>query len=761
MKNEDYNERYFQKANVALFCMLFLFMVFRLAQAWTVKHDFWTILSACLVALLLLAFVFTKIKSNRAFFVPVCLTGIYIVTSFIVDTFIYYFSAAFIFCAISALYLDYRSLLGYVIGLNLATLAIFFTGAMHRSFTLGEMLVHWSLLAGASMIIYMVAKFAHDKNVLACKVNGSFEAIFECTPNFAALIDESGRVIYISTPLLKFIGKNSPSEVKGKKVEEVFVGNRTMGIPEALASSDEPHYEGMASMYAEGLTRHFNLAISRLNRRVSPVEGTFIALTDVTGIMEAKLAAEEANEAKSNFLATMSHEIRTPMNAIIGMSELMRTDNLDLEQKDFLSDMKTMSKTLLQIINDILDFSKLETGKMEITPIDTSVDEIFESEVSIHKFMAESKGLEFESYLDPSLPKRIHADDVRIKQVITNLLSNAIKYTQEGYVDFEMLSGENSSVLVIKVIDSGVGIQEADLERIFGKFEQLDLMKNHGVVGTGLGLAIAQEIVSMMGGKIEVQSAYGSGSIFTVSLPLVKAKGSDSVIRFIKSGNVQAPGAKVLVVDDNAINLKVALSYLARHGIKAQSAGSGYEALDMARKDHYHLIFMDHMMPGMDGLQTAAAIRSLSDEWYKSAPIVALSANAVAGAHEMFLKNGLNDHISKPIDAASLNLMLGKWLPEELTDDPTEDRIEPIWLDKGIGETEDLGLDKAKEEMAGLEKDIKEAEELDKASEKLIGLSKAKEEMAGLVKDAKASTTPILEDGDDFMQGDLISKEAG
>jgi CheY-like chemotaxis protein/HPt (histidine-containing phosphotransfer) domain-containing protein/anti-sigma regulatory factor (Ser/Thr protein kinase) len=300
---------------------------------------------------------------------------------------------------------------------------------------------------------------------------------------------------------------------------------------------------------------------------------------------------------------------------------------------------------------------------MDINPMDIDLQELFESAVSMHKFMAEGKDLKFLASFDPALPRFIHSDDVRIRQIITNLLSNAIKYTQRGSVEFRLDKDSERSKLIIAVKDTGVGIEKKDISRIFGKFEQLDQMKNHGVVGTGLGLSITKEIVEMMSGTISVESCYGKGSMFKVELPL--EEGSFSTTAKRQSAKIMAKSARVLVVDDNTINLKVALSYLARHNIQAHAATSGEEAIMKAKKANYHLILMDHMMPEMDGVEATAAIRALPGDWYKTSPIVALSANAVSGAQELFLKSGMNDHLAKPIDAASLNVILGKWLPNE------------------------------------------------------------------------------------------------
>jgi signal transduction histidine kinase/CheY-like chemotaxis protein/transcriptional regulator with PAS, ATPase and Fis domain/HPt (histidine-containing phosphotransfer) domain-containing protein len=376
---------------------------------------------------------------------------------------------------------------------------------------------------------------------------------------------------------------------------------------------------------------------------------------------------ESAANAKTQFLASMSHEVRTPMNAIIGMSDLMRTDNLDARQKEFFSDIKKMSKALLQIINDILDFSKIEAGKMDLLPVNFNLSELLNNIVSMHRFTAQSKGLNFKFSIDANIPSVIYGDDIRIRQIVTNLLSNAIKYTKEGTVCFrvEYIRKNNTNYIAFIVEDTGIGIRKEDIARIFDSFEQLDNRQNRGIAGTGLGLPITKKLTEMMNGRIDIKSEYGKGATFTVLLPLkqgdtLTAEKTEAGVRVTANEEVN-----VLVVDDNLVNIKVAVAYLATHNIKADTAQSGPEAIRKAKQKEYHLIFMDHMMSGMDGLETTRRIRTLGG-WYKSSPIIALTANAVSGAKELFFKNEMNDFLPKPIDANELNRILAKWLPPDM-----------------------------------------------------------------------------------------------
>ncbi|MDR2659255.1 MAG: response regulator [Spirochaetaceae bacterium] len=397
--------------------------------------------------------------------------------------------------------------------------------------------------------------------------------------------------------------------------------------------------------------------------------------------VEAK-AAEAASTAKSNFLAIMSHELRTPLNVIIGMSELMPTVNLNETQKRYFSDIQTMSKSLLSLINDILDFSKIEADKFDVMPISYSVKALARNIDAMFRHTAEKKGLAFNCYINNNIPDILYGDEIRVRQVFTNIISNAVKYTHTGSINIAInkILKEYKPYMELCVKDTGIGIKPEDNLKMFTVFQQFDTEKNRGTMGTGLGLAISKKLTDVMGGSIDVESEYGKGSIFRVLLPLIegdpdKLKDINKNCNFLmakKDSHIRA-----LVVDDMIENNTVAKGFLAMHGIEADTALSGEEAIKKVSDEKYNIIFMDQMMPEMDGLDTTRHIRALTgktgDTWFAQTPIIALSANVVSGMLEKFKAAGMNDFLGKPIDSKMLNEKLALWLPPakiEFVDQP-------------------------------------------------------------------------------------------
>jgi signal transduction histidine kinase/DNA-binding response OmpR family regulator len=384
----------------------------------------------------------------------------------------------------------------------------------------------------------------------------------------------------------------------------------------------------------------------------------------MTFMYAARKRSDEASRLKSSFLANMSHEIRTPMNSIIGISELLMNSHLAERDKKFVNDIHVSANSLLSIINDILDMSKIEAGKYELNPVHYDFLELVDDVVSMFMFVAKNKGIEFIFSNVGEMPVIVYGDDIRLRQVLTNICGNAVKFTESGSIWFNVTTIDDKIKFEVK--DTGIGIRQDELPNIFRVFEQSTNEKSRRTTGTGLGLPISKAFIDMMSGKIDVESEYGKGSVFTVTIPLVL--GDPTEIKrsedYYDSFGIIAIGANVLVVDDNEYNLRVAVGLLELFGIDAHTASSGKEAIEMVSQSEYDLVFMDHMMPEMDGIEATAMIRKLGEE-YKNLKIIALSANAIQGAREMFLHNGFDGFVSKPIEIHSLIKTLIECLPSE------------------------------------------------------------------------------------------------
>ena len=469
----------------------------------------------------------------------------------------------------------------------------------------------------------------------------------------------------------------------------------------------------------------------------------------------AMIDARKASRARDVFLANMSHEIRTPINTMLGLNELILRESQDETIRGYALDIKQAGTILLSLVSDILDFSKLQSGKMELAEGTYDISSLLNDLINSVSIPLRKKKLRLSLDIASDIPYKLSGDEVHLRQIIGNLLSNAVKYTQTGTVTLRLAwekQEKETLLLKIAVEDTGVGVKEKDIARIFETFNRLDMEASRNEEGTGLGLAVTHQLVGMMGGKLEVKSEYGKGSVFSFAIPQKIINASplgdfqeqyDKSVRNSISYREKfiAPLAKILVVDDNAMNLAVAQDLLRKTKLQIDVASSGGECLEMLKRKEYHLICMDHMMPVMDGVQTLHAIRELEDNPSRNIPVIALTANAVVGAKEFYLKAGFEDYLSKPIEPDKLEDILIQYLPKELvylTDDE-EISVESDDNEAGLNEEKltDMGINAANglKYMGGsrslYEKVLRDFREILHEKEEQLKSMLAKEDVSG------------------------------
>ncbi|MCR4925966.1 MAG: response regulator [Clostridiales bacterium] len=504
--------------------------------------------------------------------------------------------------------------------------------------------------------------------ILRCDLLGTKEiakeVMIDRIPEGIIAVDTKGVVQYFNEPAKKMFPNLQTSNEK---------------IPEII---DETLSSGKKLTINEHIYRLEKNALLRSGENF----GDLYALVDETEhyrymreLEKQKRLADSANQAKSAFLANMSHDIRTPINAVLSMNEMILRECSDDNILNYAEKIRCASNSLLGLVNDILDFSKIEAGKLNIIPVDYDLTSLLNDLINILQPKAEAKGLELKTVIDENIPKLLHGDEIRLKQIITNILTNAVKYTKTGHVEisvgFEKID-EKNIFLKVGVTDTGIGIKQEDIPKLFSKFERIEEKRNRSIEGTGLGINITQQLLSMMGSNLEVKSEYGKGSTFSFSL-------TQEVIKWETIGNFDeafvrslanrkqyqekftAPKANVLIVDDTPMNLEVFVNLLKKTLIQIDTAQSGAECLAFTAKKKYDIIFLDHMMPDKDGIETLEELRAMPENLNKETPAICFTANAISGARKTYISAGFNDYLTKPVEPDKLEKMLMDYLPKD------------------------------------------------------------------------------------------------
>ncbi|MCL2069476.1 MAG: ATP-binding protein [Treponema sp.] len=574
-----------------------------------------------------------------------------------------------------------------IIVINIA--AIFFLIPHWEWLNLHQFYGQFLLFLFGSVLILIITYSVEQKENRAERAFMAFSSLLDTTPNYMVITDSLNRVRYISEPMAQFAYFSSQELAVGKPLLDLFSDKKLKLMFADILNADS-FVETVMTIEMNGEEHHFKVVTDKL---AGDVDGLFIDISDITATINSKKIAEEAqaraeaaSDSKSKFLANMSHEIRTPMNAIIGISQIvLQKENLPKEYAVALEKIHNSGNSLLGIINDILDLSKIETGKLELVPVVYDMPSLINDTVQINIVRIGSKQINFIIDADRNLPSKLYGDELRIKQILNNLLSNAIKYTEKGHVKMSVShSAEDRDVMLhITIEDTGQGMKAEDQEMLFSEYQRFNVDANRSTEGTGLGLSIVKKLVEMMNGTINVQSEYGAGSTFTVT---VRQKAvpceeiGDQVSKNLQNFTFMEerqdlklqivrdpmPYGKVLVVDDVETNLFVAQGLLAPYKLAIETANSGFEAIDLIENGKtYDIIFMDHMMPRMDGIETTKKLRSLG----YNGIIVALTANALTSSARMFYQNGFDRFIPKPIDIQDLNSALNEYIrdkyPEE------------------------------------------------------------------------------------------------
>ena len=525
-------------------------------------------------------------------------------------------------------------------------------------------------------LTYMITWFwATRFNAFSITVGNLSQYIYESANTAILIFDEYFRLVLANSYGQELLGIK---KIENQKLMQLFQGTEAEygRIKDGILRDNKGVAELVSVHGAISCSLNFSLARDFH-------DDPYCIVCFVYDLTKEKNMLEEvvrANKAKSQFLANMSHEIRTPINGILGMDSVLLKECHDENLREYAKNIQSAGQSLLSIINDILDISKIESGKMEILPIRYQLFSVLNDCYNLTKIKLQNKPVSFIMQINEKLPSWLYGDEVRIRQIINNFLSNAVKYTKEGNITFELDFEEKTDeqiLLVITVRDTGIGIKEEDLGKLFESFTRIEEKRNRNIEGTGLGLNLTKNLVNLMGGEVFAESTYGKGSCFTAKIPqkIADAKpmgdfgkryqqylstSDDDKLSFL------APDAKILVVDDVTMNLKVVEGLLKATKIQIDTAVNGSECLECVKTTPYQMIFLDHMMPEMDGLETLEHMKNLADNPNAQTPVIMLTANAIVGAKEEYIEAGFTDYLTKPIRETELLEMILKYLPEEL-----------------------------------------------------------------------------------------------
>lgn len=525
-------------------------------------------------------------------------------------------------------------------------------------------------------LTYMITWFwATRFNAFSITVGNLSQYIYESANTAILIFDEYFRLVLANPYGQELLGIK---KIENQKLMQLFQGTDAESgrIKDGILRDNKGVAELVSVHGAISCSLNFSLARDFH-------DDPYCIVCFVYDLTKEKNMLEEvvrANEAKSQFLANMSHEIRTPINGILGMDSVLLKECHDENLREYAKNIQSAGQSLLSIINDILDISKIESGKMEILTIRYQLFSVLNDCYNLTKIKLQNKPVSFIMQINEKLPSWLYGDEVRIRQIINNFLSNAVKYTKEGNITFELDFEEKTDeqiLLVITVRDTGIGIKEEDLGKLFESFTRIEEKRNRNIEGTGLGLNLTKNLVNLMGGEVFAESTYGKGSCFTAKIPqkIADAKpmgdfgkryqqylstSDDDKLSFL------APDAKILVVDDVTMNIKVVEGLLKATKIQIDTAVSGSECLECVKTTPYQIIFLDHMMPEMDGLETLEHMKNLADNPNAQTPVIMLTANAIVGAKEEYMEAGFTDYLTKPIRETELLEMILKYLPKEL-----------------------------------------------------------------------------------------------